>query len=205
MDPMSNTPDAHRLRIKSLLSYEGYEEYYNVYKKWAEEQKVPLEKKMSREEFESRLSQADTTTRQQIAIEARRLGLTVPPNYAPQQVNIKPRRDQYQALSQGTKLGKPVTCPHCQEQMPLISGHTRLEPNRPGLCVSCGGLTLTQADNTLVKLTPDKLAEMEFRGLITAEDHNILTLVSQRVKADKARGVITNIPALMAELRNLRN
>ena len=47
--------------------------------------------------------------------------------------------------------------------------------------------------------------ELEFRGLVTKEDRYILDVVSQRVKADKARGITTNIQAVMSELRNRRN
>jgi len=199
---MSNTPESRRLRIKSMLSYEGYEEYYNHYVRWAENQGLVPDEKMTREFFDAQMSRMDSYARQQLAREAKKAGLPIPPNLLVQE-------DPYDrlAIAQAKKLDKPIKCPHCQKDMPMIAGTadadtTNIVPNRPALCVQCGGLSLTQPGQKLVPIT---MAELEFRGLVTKEDRYILDVASQRVKADKARGITTNIQAVMSELRNRRN
>ena len=198
MDPMSNTPESRRLRIKSMLSYEGYEEYYNHYVRWAENQGLVPEEKMTHEFFDAQMSRMDSYARQQLAREAQKAGLPIPPNLLVQE-------DPHDRMAQAKKLDKPMKCPHCQKDMPMIAGTadtTNITPNRPALCGQCGGLSLTQPGQKLVPITMD---ELEFRGLVTKEDRYILDVVSQRVKADKARGITTNIQAVMSELRNRRN
>lgn len=56
LNPTSNDHEAMRLRIKSMMSYEGYLEYYEAYSNWQKSQGKTAEKPMSRPFFDSQLA-----------------------------------------------------------------------------------------------------------------------------------------------------
>lgn len=78
LNPMSNDPEAMRLRIKSMMSYEGYLEYYEAYSQWQKSQGKTAEKPMSRLFFDSRLASMPKSYRQVIVHQAGEWGVEVP-------------------------------------------------------------------------------------------------------------------------------
>ena len=87
-----------------MLSYEGYEEYYNHYVRWAENQGLVPEEKMTHEFFDAQMSRMDSYARQQLAREAQKAGLPIPPNLLVQE-------DPHDRMAQAKKLDKPMKLP----------------------------------------------------------------------------------------------
>jgi phage/plasmid-associated DNA primase len=77
-NPMSNDHEAMKLRIKSMMSYEGYLEYYEAYSKWQKSQGQTAEKPMSRSFFDSRLASMPKSYRKAIVHQAGEWGVEIP-------------------------------------------------------------------------------------------------------------------------------
>lgn len=81
VNPMSNDPEAVKLRIKSMMSYEGYLEYYKCYSNWERSQGRTPQPVIDKKFFNSRMASMDLSLRKQIARIAFEFGVDVPKGF----------------------------------------------------------------------------------------------------------------------------
>ena len=80
-NPMDNSIESRRLRIKSMMSYEGYEEYYNQYADWCKSTGQTPQPKMDRVYFNKQLNSMSQTTKDAILNHAIQFGVPVPKSF----------------------------------------------------------------------------------------------------------------------------
>jgi hypothetical protein len=81
IDVFSNSHEAKRLRVMSLMSYEGYEEFYKNYEGRLLQKGLTPEVKMTKEFFDEMLARLDLEPRLFIIRMAERTGVPVPPSF----------------------------------------------------------------------------------------------------------------------------
>ena len=87
VNPFTNEPEAMKLRLKSMMSYEGYLEYYKAYANWTKQKGEIPEEPMTRQFFNSQLRNIPSDLKREIVRRAFDLKVEVPKGFLTVELN----------------------------------------------------------------------------------------------------------------------